>query len=51
MAGGSVITTSEEGDEVHPAALVTVKYQVPASISPKSRVVPLPLMLLVPGYR
>lgn len=48
-AGGSLITTLSEGTEVHPVALVTVKYHVPASILSTVRVVPLPLKLLVPG--
>ena len=47
--GGSFITTFSDGAEVHPVALVTVKYHVPASMLSAVSVVPLPLKLRVPG--
>lgn len=49
--GGALITTSGEDGDVHPEALVTVKYHVPDAISVTVRVGPLPFMLLVPGSR
>ena len=46
-----MITTSADANDVHPAELVTVKLYVPGERPDIVEVVPVPVVLIVPGYR
>ena len=50
-AGPSLITTAEEGPDVHPSAFVTVKVNVPEGIPVISVLLPDPFVTTSPGER
>ena len=49
--GGGAITTSADTSEVHPSALVTIKLYVPAGRPDKAELLPLPWVIIDPGFR
>lgn len=51
VTGCALITNSADAGETHPAALATVKVQVPALIPVTVRVDPVPVTLKLPGKR
>ena len=48
--GCALITTLPDADEVHPAALVTMKVCVPVAIPDMVVLVPVPLVVVPPGF-
>jgi hypothetical protein len=51
VTGCELIITFEEGDEIQPSVLVTVKVYVPAARPDKVVLTPLPVVVIFPGLR
>ena len=49
--GWALITTLADAEEIHPAALVTVKVYVPAASNDIVELVPEPVVVVPPGER
>jgi hypothetical protein len=49
--GCGLITTSADAAEVHDSALVTIKLYVPATRPDINVVLPVPLVIMEPGFR
>jgi hypothetical protein len=49
--GCGAITTSADDADVHPSALVTIKLYVPATRPETVVLVPVPVVIIAPGFR
>jgi hypothetical protein len=50
VSGGAFITMFADGEEVHPAALVTVQAYVPGASPEMVELVPVPVVVIPPGF-